>query len=150
MLWLYTKIIENVLVTVFCQNGCFCILYKNLLNVKMFCNEGQVFHEVVLHMPKIDQNTKILWKSSLLCYHRFQREFSINVWVKMVGDNLISPYELPRRLKSVFYVNSLWDQFLSLLEYAPSCISSTGVLDEWRCEYLLMSYFWQDKLVVTN
>lgn len=50
---------------------------------------------------------------------RFQDKFSINVWAGILGDRLIGPYFMPRRLDGPAYVNFLAEILPELLEDVP-------------------------------
>lgn len=49
----------------------------------------------------------------------FQNQFSLNVWVGVVGDCLIGPYFLPARLNGQEYLNFLEEHLVDLLEDVP-------------------------------
>lgn len=50
---------------------------------------------------------------------RHQVRFSLNVWIGIVGDNLIGPMFLPNRLNGVSYLNFLTQDLPELLEELP-------------------------------
>ncbi|KMQ92230.1 hypothetical protein RF55_7819 [Lasius niger] len=54
-----------------------------------------------------------------VCEDRFQHQFSLNVWVGIVGDWLIGPVFLPRRLTAEAYRNFLEHSLPALLEEIP-------------------------------
>lgn len=54
-----------------------------------------------------------------ICEDRFQYQFSLNVWVGIVGDFLIGPVILPGTLTAEVYRNFLDDRLPELLEDIP-------------------------------
>lgn len=50
---------------------------------------------------------------------RFQHQFSVNVWVGIIGDRLIGPFFLPERLNGRYYRNFLQEELPILLEDVP-------------------------------
>lgn len=53
---------------------------------------------------------------------RYQYEFSLNVWVGIIGENVIGPYFLPLRLNGASYTNFLQEQLPIVLENVPLAI----------------------------
>lgn len=49
----------------------------------------------------------------------FQEQFSLNVWIGIIGDHLIGPFFLPGRLNGNFYCNFLQNDLPLLLENIP-------------------------------
>ena len=56
-----------------------------------------------------------------------QQQFSVNVWVGIIGDYLIGPYFLPRRLNGEAYQQFLQDELPQLLEDVPLVIRNAMV-----------------------
>lgn len=51
--------------------------------------------------------------------HRFQQEFSVNVWLGIIGKYVCGPFILPERLNSTNFVNFLEENLFTLLEDVP-------------------------------
>lgn len=76
-----------------------------------FTRDGSVnFHN--LHMWS-DDNPHAIRQS------HFQQRFSLNLWVGIVNNHLIGPYELPARLNGNSYLHFLQDILPGLLEDIP-------------------------------
>lgn len=53
---------------------------------------------------------------------KFQNNFTLNVWAGIVGDYLVGPFILPRRLNTAEYLRFLNDQLPLLLEEVPLAV----------------------------
>lgn len=52
----------------------------------------------------------------------FQTEFSLNVWIGIIDDNLCGPYFLPHRLNSALFLDFLENNFLDIFDDVPPII----------------------------
>lgn len=58
----------------------------------------------------------------------FQTEFSVNVWIGVINDNLCGPHILPNRLNSVLFLDLLENDVFQYLEKVPLNLRQGGWL----------------------
>lgn len=89
----------------------------NFLNNVIFTDEAGFTRDGIFN----SQNTHI-WSDEnphAVRERRFQRQFSINVWAGVLGNQLIGPHILPNRLTGATYLDFLQNIFTDLLDDVP-------------------------------